>query len=193
MLTERCKVIIDEAITAGGNLSKLSPEALAHLETCIECRRNLEAIKALKASTASVIPAASLALKSKIASNLELAMQARKTVSAVSSTSKSAIAAGSVIVCLGLAGTLSLSVLLSENKNPISDIPNSNNPTTINSTSNEPIKNNSASSSIEIDSDKISKENTLLKNNRENEDMRSHEPIKYPTQNLPSAKKDSDI
>ena len=26
-----------------------------------------------------------------------------------------------------------------------------------------------------------------------NEDMRSREPIKYPTQNVPSSKKDSDI
>ena len=193
MLTEKCKVIIDKAITFGGDLSKLSPEDAAHIETCIECRRSLDSIKALKASSASVIPAASLALKARIASKLEGAMQARQAASAVSASAKTALKAGALVAFLGLTGALTLSVLLSDNKSEIANNSqikeNSQNSQTLAS---EPINIDSATSSVNImNSDATS--HKLLKNMGSNENMRSTEPIKYPTQNVPSSKRDSDI
>ena len=125
MLTDKCKKILDEAIAANGNYEKLSLEASAHLETCIECRRSLESIKALKASTQSVIPAASLALKSKIAANLKEAMQARQVAAASSGAAKSSLTAASIIVGVGLAGSLALGVLALGN-NSLSSTPKPN-------------------------------------------------------------------
>lgn len=194
MLAEKCKVIIDEAITAGGDLSKLSPEAVAHLETCIECRRSLESIKALKASSASVIPAAGLALKSKIAAKLKGAMQARQAATAIPSATKAPLKASVLIACLGLTGALTLGIFLSANKSEIAE--NSSikaNNQSIQSLASESVNIDSASSSENLYNNDKTNSDKLLKNGKTMEDMRSHEQIKYPTQNVPSAKKDSDI
>lgn len=182
MLTEKCKVIIDEAITFGGDLSKMSPEAAAHIETCIECRRSLDSIKALKASSASVIPAASLALKAKISSKLAGAMQARQAASVASNAAKSSWKAGAIAAIIALAGTLTLGGLLSNNKSEITD----------NSSIKGNIQNSQPLASEPVDIDSASSDK-LIKNGLSNENMRSKEPIKYPTQNVPSSKKDSDI
>ncbi|MBQ2594502.1 MAG: hypothetical protein II567_14635 [Candidatus Riflebacteria bacterium] len=193
MLTERCKVIIDEAITAGGDLSKLSPEALAHLETCIECRRSLDSLKALKASSASVIPLASLALKTKISSKLARAMEARRAAEAsVPTATKTSLVAGSLIACVGMAGAVFLGAVLSDNKSEISENSSINADTQIRQVlASEPLDINSATSSIKLKNGLSS--DKPLKIGVANEDLRNHEPIKYPTQNVPSSKKDSDI
>lgn len=193
MLTEKCKVIIDEAITAGGDLSKLSPEAAAHIGTCIECRRSLDSIKALKASSASVIPAAGLALKAKISSKLAGALQARQAASALSTIAKTSLKAGTLVIFLGLTGALTMSVLLSNNMSEVAEnsslkgnIQNSQ------SLASESIDIDSATSSVKLINDGTVSDK-LLKNSGSNENMRSNEPIKYPTQTVPSSKKDSDI
>jgi hypothetical protein len=196
MLTDKCKMIIDEAIAANGNYEKLSLEASAHLETCIECRRSLESIKALKASTQSVIPAASLALKSKIAANLKEAMQARHAAAASSGAAKSSLTTASIIVGVGLAGSLALGVLALGN-NSLSSTPKPN-LTETRSTNNSNSLSTNASESVDLKSD-LSKENAsntkkkILSNDISNEDMRSNEPINYPTQNIPSSKVDSNL
>ena len=194
MLTEKCKVIIDEAITAGGDLSKLSPEAAAHFETCIECRRSLESIKALKASSASVLPTASLALKSKIAAKLEGTMQARQAANTVTSATKTPLKTGVLIACLGLSGILTLGLFLSNSKGETDN--NSSikaNNQTSQSLASDSANVDSATSSLKIYNNGTTGSDKLLRKGNTNEDLRSHEPIKYPTQNVPSAKKDSDI
>ena len=193
MLTDKCKAVIDEALATNGNYAILSVEASAHLESCLECRRSLESIKALKASAASVIPAVSPALKAKIASSLEGAMQARKAATAGSSLTKPALLTGSIVVGIGLAGALTLGIVLSDNKNEVSkNIPEYKEQTMIQSKTGESPIDDLATSSLDI---KTNNEvtNNILKSDSSNEDMRSHETIKYPTQNIPSAKKDSDI
>ena len=193
MLTEKCKVIIDEAISASGDLSKLSPEAVAHIETCIECRRSLDSLKALKASSASVIPVASLALKAKISSKLAGAMQARQAASTISTTAKTSLKAGALVTILGLTGALTLGVLLSDNKSEVADNSSHNaNIQSSQSLASESIDIGSATSSVKLkNSDTAS--DKLLKNGLSNENLRSNESINYPTQNVPSSKKDSDI
>jgi hypothetical protein len=194
MLTDKCKMIIDEAIAANGNYEKLSLEASAHLETCIECRRSLESIKALKASTQSVIPAASLALKSKIAANLKEAMQAKQAAIASSGAAKSSLTTASIIVGVGLAGSLALSALVLGNNS----VSSSQKLTETRSTNNSNSLSTNASESVDLKSD-LSKENAsntkkkILSNDISNEDMRSNEPINYPTQNIPSSKVDSNL
>jgi len=194
MLTEKCKVIIDEAITSGGNLTKLSPEALAHLETCVECQRSLGSIKALKASSASVIPLASLALKAKISSKLAGAMQARRIAEATASaTAKTSLATGSIIIGIGMAGAVFLGAVLSDNKSEITENSLIKEKTrTSQSLASESNEIDPATSSEKLKNYGLSSEK-LLKIGISNEDMRNHEPIKYPTQSVPSSKKDSDI
>ena len=191
MLTDNCKAVIDEVLSANGDLSKLSVETSAHLENCLECRRSLESIKALKASAASVIPAASLALKAKIASNLEGALQARKAAASTSAISKETIIKGSLAAAIGLAGLLTIGFLLSDNKSEITDKTSLNKGSEIS----QPAAGNSlkteSASSIEINNNKTDKED-ILKRGYNSEDMRSHEQIQYPTQNIPSSRKDSD-
>ncbi len=194
MLTDKCKAVIDEAIAANGNYEKLSLEATAHLETCIECRRSLESIKALKASTQSVIPAASLALKSKIAANLKEAMQARQAAAISSGTAKTSLTAASIILGVGLAGALTLGVLVLGN-NSASSTQKSTETKSINNSDSSLIN---ASETVDLKSTTVSKEKASnlknkLSNNVSNEDMRSNEPINYPTQTVPSSKKDSDL
>ena len=115
MLTDKCNAIIDEAITAGGDLTKLSAEATAHIETCLECRKSLESIKALKASAVSVIPlvASDTALKAKIASNLESAMAARRAASGSAVATKTTLGIGSVLLGVGLCGVIACGIVLS--------------------------------------------------------------------------------
>ena len=185
MLTDKCKTVIDEALAVNGNYSKLSLEASAHLESCLECRRSLESIMALKASAASVLPTTSSLLKNRIASNLEGALLARKAAAA----SKSSILTGSIIAGIGFAGALALGIMFSDNKSetPLDNSLN-NNRTLIQSVATESTTINSATSSnnSNINTDKLLKSGC-------NEDMRSHEPLNYPTQNVPSAQKDSNI
>lgn len=194
MLTEQCKIIIDEAITAGGDLTKLSSEAVAHIETCIECRRSLESIKALKASTASVIPIASLALKNKIASSLEGAMQARRAASVASTATKAVIGTGSVILGLGLCGAITCGVVLLSNNKSYSEMDTSNN-RKADSIVAQPKESLSISKKVDILStsenvnSEISSESSIIDNN---EDMRNYEPTKKLTQKVPSVLKDSD-
>lgn len=194
MLTDKCKKILDEAIAANGNYEKLSLEATAHLETCIECRRSLESIKVLKASTKSVIPAASLALKSKIAANLKEAMQARQAAAISSGAAKTSLTAASIILGVGLAGALTLGILVLGNNSASSTQKH----TKINSNNNTNSSLINASETVDLKPD-LSKENTsnikknILSNEISNEDMRSNEPINYPTQTIPSSKKDSDL
>lgn len=120
MLTNQCNIFLDEALTAIDNNSKLSVEATAHLESCIECRRSLESIKALKASAATVLPIAALGLKSKIATQLEGTMKARSVASVGSKLVKTTLATGSVL--LGLAGIVTCGVIGLSNPNK-SEIP----------------------------------------------------------------------
>ena len=131
MLTDKCNAIIDEAITAGGDLTKLSAEAAAHIETCLECRKSLESINALKASAVSVIPlvAADAALKSKIASSLEGAMAARRAASGSAVATKTVLGVGSVLLGVGLCGAIACGVLCMENKSKMTLKPTQNNPT----------------------------------------------------------------
>ena len=119
MLTDKCNAIIDEAITAGGDLTKLSAEAVAHIETCLECRKSLESIKTLKASAGSVIPvvAADAALKTKIASSLEGAMAARRAASASAASTKTLLGVGSVLLGIGLCGAIACGIICLDNKN----------------------------------------------------------------------------
>ncbi len=129
MLTDKCNAIIDEAITAGGDLTKLSAEAVAHIETCLECRKSLESIKALKASAVSVIPlvAADTALKAKIASNLESVMAARRAASSGVGATKTLLGVGSVLLGVGLCGAIACGVVCLENKSGIASKPIQNN------------------------------------------------------------------
>ena len=117
MLTDKCNAIIDEAITAGGDLTKLSAEAAAHIETCLECRKSLESINALKASAVSVIPlvAADAALKTKIASGLEGAMAARRAASSVAAT-KTLLGVSSVLLGVGLLGAIACGIMVFDNR-----------------------------------------------------------------------------
>ncbi|MBP5467678.1 MAG: hypothetical protein J6Z11_00370 [Candidatus Riflebacteria bacterium] len=194
MLTEQCKIIIDDAITAGGDLSKLSPEAVAHIESCIECRRSLESIKALKASTTSVIPiAASLALKNKIASSLEGAMQARRA-SIASTASKSVIGTGSVILGLSLCGAITCGVVLLSNNKSYSEMGTSNNRkgesvVSVQKDSSSVSGKDDGLSSIENNNSVIASESSVIGNN---EDLRNDDPKQNLTQKVPSVLKDSD-
>lgn len=194
MLTEQCKIIIDDAITAGGDLTKLSSEAVAHIETCIECRRSLESIKALKASTASVIPIASLALKNKIASNLEGAMQARRAASVASTATKSVIGTGSVILGLGLCGAITCGVVLLSNNKNYSDMSNSKSQingsvVSVQKESSSVSRKDDNLSSIENNNSVNASASSLIGNN---ENLRNNEPKKNLTQKVPSVLKDSD-
>lgn len=195
MLTEQCKIIIDDAITAGGDLGKLSPEAVAHIESCIECRRSLESIKALKASTTSVIPvAASLALKNKIASSLEGAMQARRA-SIASTTVKTVIGTGSVILGLGLCGAITCGVVLLSNNKSYSEMDTPNNRkggsvVSVQKESSSISKKDDNLSSIENNNSVINaSESSVIGNN---EDLRNNDPKKNLTQKVPSVLRDSD-
>ena len=194
MLTEQCKIIIDDAITAGGDLSKLSPEAVAHIESCIECRRSLESIKALKASTTSVIPiAASLALKNKIASSLEGAIQARRA-SIASTASKSVIGTGSVILGLSLCGAITCGVVLLSNNKSYSEMGTSNNRkgesvVSVQKDSSSVSGKDDGLSSIENNNSVIASESSVIGNN---EDLRNDDPKQNLTQKVPSVLKDSD-
>lgn len=132
MLTDKCQAIIDEAITAGGDLTKLSADAIAHIETCLDCRKSLDSIKALKASAVSVIPfAASPALKSKIASKLESSMTARKAMASGGAAAKTILGISSVVIGLGLCGVITCGVIGLSNKNEMAYNPKTNNPSVI--------------------------------------------------------------
>ncbi len=132
MLTGKCQTVIDEAITANGNLAKLSAESLAHLESCLECRRSLESIKALEASVKSVIPitAAGLALKSKIASSLEGSMLARSGSTLAKSAAKSSFGSTPIILSIGLASAVTCGVLCLNNNNGMTSKPSNENSST---------------------------------------------------------------
>ena len=197
MITAQCQAIIDEAITAGGDLSKLSAEAVAHLETCIECRRSLESIKALKASTTSVIPiaASSLALKGKIATKLEGAMQARRAAIA-STAAKSSIGAGSILLGLGLCGAITCGVVFLSNNKNYSKVDSSGNyqreSTIAQKVSSTNIK-NSDESGVNENINNIATYSELGVSETDcNEDMRNYEPIRTETQRVPSVNRDSD-
>ena len=117
MLSDRCQSVIDEALTALGNTSKLSKEAIAHIEICPDCRRSLEAIKALKASTPSVIPVVSnLTLKNKIASSLEKQMLARSAVSSGFSIAKPLTILTPIALVLGIGAISSFAFLSNSSK-----------------------------------------------------------------------------
>ncbi len=121
MLTDKCKAIIDEAMTAGGDLTKLSAEAVAHIESCLECRKSLKAVEAIKASAVSVIPVASAAaLRSKIASNLEASMEARRAMAGGKAAAKILFGTGSVVLGLIVGVAVTLGVLCLGNKNEAS-------------------------------------------------------------------------
>lgn len=79
MLKDKCQTTIDEALTVA-NKSQLSAGAIAHIESCLACRRSLEAITALSASVESILPLENnIALKQKIFARLEPAIRNRNT------------------------------------------------------------------------------------------------------------------
>ncbi len=114
MLSDKCQSVIDEALTAYNNSSELSAEVSSHLKNCIECRRSFEAIKALKASVLSVIPASnSTILKNKISSKIDDQMQARSIAN--NGLIKSALIGIPIVFCI--AGGITYSVLVSGTPN----------------------------------------------------------------------------
>jgi hypothetical protein len=184
MLTNQCNIFLDEALTAIDNNSKLSVEATAHLETCIECRRSLESIKALKASTATVLPIAAFSLKSKIASHLEGAIKARSVTSVGNKLVKTTLATGSVL--LGLAGIITCGVigLSSPNK---SEIPMDNSKQNYNSsisvTQVATITTNINKSDTTKDESTVNSENIMGDNSdlRTKESLEEHTKAFYPS------------
>lgn len=174
MLTDKCRTIIDEALSASQNGTKLSEQASAHIAGCSECRRSIEAINSLQASVGSVlISESNSSLKQKISSKLEAAMQARKAATlsstvvagstAISSAAKVALASiGLAAAAIGSAVILNCS---SPNKAPVK-----NAATTI--TQNSCVK----------------AKDVLQKT--DGEDLKNPEPIKLDKQKVPSPNKD---
>ena len=195
MLTDKCQAIIDEAITAGGDLTKLSADAVAHIETCLDCRKSLDSIKALKASAVSVIPfAAAPALKSKIASKLESSMMARKAMSSGGATAKTILGISSVVIGLGLCGVITCGVIGLTNKNEMAYNPKTNNPPVVASSPSSP----SASESVDLNKNTEDANNNSNTSNDEenivNNDNLKSEPsdIEYSEIGIPSVSEDNE-
>lgn len=186
-MTDECRIILDEALTASENGVAMSEKVTAHLGTCSECRRSLEAANALSASVGSVLPTEdTTALKLKISKKLEASMQARKA--AALKTATSAIPLAKIGLSLAAALALGAYCLGSSNNNQAS------------------IKSNQVSSISETNSaSSATKQNTLPDNipTQDNEvyreifsdgykgDLRNFEKIKQPSSNsVPSATKD---
>ena len=84
MLTDKCSKILDEALTCLDSNSKMSKEADDHISSCCECRRSLEAVKSLRASVESVLPAEDNEnLRIRLSNSLEAAMEKRRASSVV--------------------------------------------------------------------------------------------------------------
>lgn len=191
MLTDRCQIVIDEALTALDNSSKLSSEASSHLASCLECRRSLEAIKALKASTTSVIPAlTSLSLKNKIATNLESQLQTKSVLSNTLATSaKNSFGILPVVLGIGITGVVSCGLLALSSNSGAEKTP-------IVSFSDEKASSNSVSTgsiNLNIDMSLLTEEekqqllNKELKFDKTLEDQKNHEEIERVTQKIPSS------
>jgi len=187
MLTDKCKAIIDEAMTAGGDLTKLSAEAVAHIESCLECRKSLKAVEAIKASAVSVIPVASAALRSKIASNLEASMEARRAMAGGKAAAKILFGTGSLVLGLIVGIAVTLGVLCLGNKNEASVDPSRRNDVVevsqvATSSSNLSVVSQTATSSSEVGNEVVesteekSADDSNITSSDGNTNMKSNEP-----------------
>lgn len=187
-MTDECRIILDEALTASDNGATMSERVNAHLGTCSECRRSLEAAKALSASVGSVLPTEdTAALKLKIAKKLEASMQARKAAALKAATT--AAPAPLAIIGLGIAAAVTLGAYC------LTSSSNSNQASVKNN------QNSSGSSVVSASTDEVNK--NLLPNTNQNSevyneifsdgyngDLRNFEKVKKPSESVPSVFKD---
>lgn len=185
-MTDECRIILDDALTAVGNGTAMSAKVAAHLETCSECRRSLEAVKALSASAGSVLLIENnTALKQKIAAKLEASMLARKAIAEKTAASSPAALA---LLGLGLAAFLAFGAysFCSSNQSQASIKTNPNSPvSTITSTSSETDQKN-----LPQNNDQYKEVYQEIFSDGYEGDLRNFEKVKQPTETVPSATKD---
>lgn len=187
-MTDECRIILDEALTASDNGISMSEKVTAHLGICSECRRSLEAANALSASVGSVLPTENTAaLKLKISKKLEASMQARKAAALKAATAASPVPSAMIGLSLAAALALGAYCLGSTNNNQASV--KNNQPSSAyntNSTSSD-IKPNNLPGNVPNQDNEVYQE---IFSDGYNGDLRNFEKIKQPSSSVPSATKD---